>query len=831
MKKRRNIHRIERSLSFRRIKSQKKYSLFLLVIMVLTCMLMQTGFQMSYGIQNTYLEIRKDTYGEWERFLSEVDSKTESSVNENPFIEDKGSIKIYGVLGGDYTENKQCNIGSLDKGAWDLGRLTLEEGRLPETEHEIAMERSTLVSLGYEDSLGEEITLRILSSVNFKSREAAEAESSDYVYTLCGIIKDYQVNWELSGRHRLPTGIVTAEGGKRIGDPLVAHMLIRARDDSETVYQDLEESGGINCGIEENTNLEEFSASIPYKTFLDQIRLLVAGAAVCILFVTIAHSIDERERSWKFLNALGMEPRQMYQMIFWEALLYFTVSILFGTIGGLALYQMVLPAFEAITSREIQRQFSLPAAGSSLLCSALVIGISYFFSCMKLKKYLSIGLKRQQTTGKIKKAKTSRKIRTIHSSGFTPFTAAIHQWGYAPVRKALQVFLTASVFFLIGLGCFEVSERMDSLKWMKQTNGNSYYLHTDTVSDSLGIKKGVVESLSQIAGVESVAAYYTTDKDGTFTIDLSDYSDSVYLKTIVETEQSYAGGENTAIDSIRLTALGVDQWQDIERFLNNLSEGSITREQFDSGDFCILVLPPLGEFKTYDENNALVTSYLPSTSPDLKDGIEETTIKTGDSLRITHWNSRVDEENVAELTDPDSRQIQIDAILRTMRYEDTYTPLLGSSGITIITGTGFWKNFGLDSVEDYYQIAKVTVSDDAEALDTEAHITRILKKASTIQIDNNYEQYKTQQQNLYSFVGMFGIFAVFYLIFVSLILYQMAEADAHEQRKNTAIFKMLGMEDRFLKKIRRTELVLILFLSAIAAALVLFCYYLLRTKN
>ena len=54
----------------------------------------------------------------------------------------------------------------MDETAWKLGRLEMKEGRLPENEHEIVMEYSTLRSLGYEEMLGKEITLDITPALS-----------------------------------------------------------------------------------------------------------------------------------------------------------------------------------------------------------------------------------------------------------------------------------------------------------------------------------------------------------------------------------------------------------------------------------------------------------------------------------------------------------------------------------------------------------------------------------------------------------------------------------------------------------------------------------------
>ena len=48
-------HGIERELSIKRIRSQKKYSILIVSVLLLTCTLIQIGFQMSEGLKAAYM--------------------------------------------------------------------------------------------------------------------------------------------------------------------------------------------------------------------------------------------------------------------------------------------------------------------------------------------------------------------------------------------------------------------------------------------------------------------------------------------------------------------------------------------------------------------------------------------------------------------------------------------------------------------------------------------------------------------------------------------------------------------------------------------------------
>ena len=189
-----------------------------------------------------------------------------------------------------------------------------------------------------------------------------------------------------------------------------------------------------------------------------------------------------------------------------------------------------------------------------------------------------------------------------------------------------------------------------------------------------------------------------------------------------------------------------------------------TKEEFEQGDFCILDLTELQE---YDGK------YLSAVSPDGQ-GISEDTVQVGDELPVYTLN-----ENGSRNENP----IPVTAILRGMKEEDVRNPQIGGSGISMIVGKNFWKKFGKSRIMEYDQIVKILVSDDADAYDTEGHILSILKQGTAVNVQNNHEEYKKIRQELYSFIGMYSIFAVFYMILISIVLYQMFLAEKQEEKR------------------------------------------------
>lgn len=789
------IRHIEWNISLQWMKRQKKYCLMVVCVTILACMLMQTGFLITDGIISAVKNQRKNIYGEWEYGLVNMDADSKTLIEDHPFIESRGKIQIYGVLAGSYMDNKQANIGTMDQTAWNLGHLQMLKGCLPENEQEIAMESGMLTALGYQGELGEKITLNILTTTEYQN----DMDGKAYTYTLCGVIKDYQVNWDICNRNRFPTGIVTEAGAERIGSPLESHMLIRA-DKGESVYEDLKKSDKLTCGMEENAKWNhDVVKQMPYIGFLQAIRVVIAVAAACVLYLMVSHSVQKRQEMWKILDALGMEKKQMYQILIFEACACYLIASIIGMALGTLTYLTAMRGWQKILGYPLAAKVTGKVYAGTILYSFFVFLFSYFFSCMKLNKFRKGGTDRQ----KIKLSKRKNQITRL-----TPLSMVLCDWNYRKLRKGIQILLIVSLLVMCGTGYLEIRSEWEELARDCQYTGNGYMLNVQPDSNTKGIAKSTVQTLSQIEGVESAEAYYSTDSDERneteYTIDLSEYEQSPYIEKILETEQLFK--ENVNVHNISFHALGVERWEDLQRFLADIQEGIVTREEFENGNFCILVLSPLREQDGI---------YLPwNTKEMVKDSdIQESQIKVGDQLSVTCHGEK----------EAQTKQLQVDAILRASSEKNIHPPYPGGTGICAVTGKNFWKQYGINTVDDYCEKVRILLDDTADAYDAETHILSCVKKAGNIDLINYHEEYAGRQQTCYSVTGTFIIFGIFYLIMVVIVVSQLLAAERQDKARNHQILYALGMEDAFFKKMRCIEVVLECGIALVLAVAVLIC--------
>lgn len=267
------------------------------------------------------------------------------------------------------------------------------------------------------------------------------------------------------------------------------------------------------------------------------------------------------------------------------------------------------------------------------------------------------------------------------------------------------------------------------------------------------------------------------------------------------------------IDQMQLHALGIERWEDLQRFLTEVQDGTVTKEQFESGNFCILVFAPLRKQDGI---------YLPWPIKETvrESDIQEEEIGVGDKITIAYHGGK----------ETQKKELQVDAILRASSEQNMHVPYPSGSGIYMITGKNFWKQYGIDTVDEECQIVRVLLKDTADAYDIETHILSCVKKAGHIQVTNYHEEYQRQQQEYYSLVAAIAVFGTFYGIMVVIVVGQLRETERQDRDKNNRIWNALGMEDSFLRKLRRVEIGLECAIAVAAGAVMVLGYYFVLIK-
>lgn len=514
-------------LSYQRIKRSRKNSLFIFLVLILSFSCAIVSVSVIGSINKTNAEYMLDTYGEWYFAMTDGYKSDESWLSQREWVNQIGISKSVGSVTG---SNTIAGIGTVDETFVDIGRISLTEGGLPSSENEIAMEKDLLSALGYDYTLGQEITVNVsipLVETMFSSEVPFSAEV-EKTYTLCGIIREYSNLWYLDGNtSNLNSAIISpAAADELISDAKkeLDVMIENARKMREEMLANAEETGDEDVFIdfgsmavrqpvlryfitvsEENREAAEgeikdylkeqkkedmFGARTTYckndlaylnstedasSFYIYMIALLTFISVICLEIIRL----PSNTHSFSILRSIGMSKKQLALMQLSEILILGVPAILLGIpLGaGLTWLALRLTLFSGSVPIIVDVPYNTLFSIIALWIAAIILSRLIIFAFTL----------RVPMTGKMQ-MNTSRSRRTrILRSGF--------------IVLLLCIFSECTVY--AGMSSLGSILRVDGL-----SQEPSYQLWADIYSDNQRfLSQDDINAIGEIPGITDVFGY------------------------------------------------------------------------------------------------------------------------------------------------------------------------------------------------------------------------------------------------------------------------------------------------------------------------------------
>ena len=238
-------------------------------------------------------------------------------------------------LGGIKAGNGRLNLSYSNTDALTLNGLTVSDGRMPESEHEILIEKDYLDYLKLDAGIGDSISI------------AMPGTQDETVFSICGYLET-----AASGTGRsLYAGIVSeqyflAQGGWDTFSPSAMIRVNTAASKAEIeklVVEMLDHAGirKIPSFNEAYINLSKPSLFLIGTAATGLAVIIVACILViyCIFYIAIVNSIKEYGQ----LRTIGMTGRQIKRMVFREGFTLSATSIPIGLAAGTIFSCLLIP--------------------------------------------------------------------------------------------------------------------------------------------------------------------------------------------------------------------------------------------------------------------------------------------------------------------------------------------------------------------------------------------------------------------------------------------------------------------------------------------------------
>jgi hypothetical protein len=532
---------------------KRKSSILIFLVLLFSFSFGILSLSLVGSIVKTNEEFRKDTYGGWYYAIPDGLSQDESYLSSQSWVEAYGSMVCYGSI---YSESTLNGLGTVEESMISVGRLTLDQGNWPSAEGEIALEADTLSALGYDYTLGQEVTL----SVSLPCGE--ENVEVPYTFRLTGVVHEFSDLWaqDQSGEILPVSAIVTQDTAEQIlsqGQSIAAQLGFSLSQpdleyyiqvDEETLADDTarqnaddqlsqyltESRSDLTDSSTEPLSNQALLTSNTETQQSDFYLYLIAVVALTAVLCVYLLNLPKEMQSCATLRSLGMTRPQLLVLALDEAILLLVPAILLGIPLGIGLTWagLKLVAFSGSAAVVVQVPY-LKLLGVILLwlCVALLARLVLFLLSLRVP-----------LTGRFQGShKNNRRLGRLCN-----------------VLVVIPLLVLGTAVFLAG---FEsVMKNADRTEY---ANLPHYTIlgNTDDSYQMAAVPESAQEDLSKLAGVKSVTSYSYCD---------------AFL--------SYAGLDQRRVQLVILSEDQLDQWDEA------LDLGA-DREAFQNGETVLLCFP------------------------------------------------------------------------------------------------------------------------------------------------------------------------------------------------------------------------------------------------
>lgn len=841
------------TLALGNLRQRRKQYTVMIIGIILAMVFSTSVILFIFSANETNTAKNQNDYGKQDFIVSgaELDEEFYQTVKQDKMVTDYG---IAHIIGFGYTDKDGdpmgTAIGWMDDKCREISCQSLLEGRYPEAEDEIAVERVALVRLGIEPKVGEQITLKV------KTQNGDEyLDTNEKTYTLVGIVKDKRSNLFSADSNYarfvpaafVATGTQTRPGGKEL---ISAYSVLPSGDTPHSDFWDYmeKETEGKNVEICDSFYYNRWSL-MPFNSgngaFAEIIALVLMLTSCLAIINSFNSNLKERKQQIGMLRAVGATKRQIKTIFAREA---FIISLICTPISialsyGLVMILLSLIETETVMTRSLAFLPVAAVVGIAVVMLASSIPLAFASRITPIQAIRDISVNRKIKTKKIK----SKKQFNVSSH-----LAKRNMIFYKGGRIAVSVMLVASIVFSC-FGFSYMSYAKDDIyeysydyefwglgEGYYNDNGINYNSYEKGMSDADKQDISAIPYVSRTYGDKNINAimkvdeisefnkcFYSTQNiyrspyEYSYDAETGEYKetsvdeftenygkefseDYKYIKNKLGIENEYVPVNIKALDSYVID--GLDRY---------VSQGKINRDALTSGNEVILVAPKKAQYVLEFEGDAFDGGYSMSceygerldqprsskwTRVVIAEG--ENTYRVGDTvdLSVVYADQYVDSEDGAmdyvppikegseRVTD---RKVKIGAIIYTEDAEDVKGLDSEYSPFYFLTTVQGLKNFSdTAKYEDLSIDVDTEITAEIDEIIT-GELERYKEKYDAFLISSFEQQQENEQYMKSMFVAMLALIIIGFTICASIINNTLT-AGIRENKKELGTLRAFG---------------------------------------
>ena len=331
---------------------RRRSSLLLFLVLLLSFAFAVMMLSVMGSMNRTNIEYLKNTYGAWYGAIPDGKPEDRTFLEQRDWLDQLGESTNYGMVVG---TQPVCGIGTVDETFLELGRIRLQEGRLPEQPGEIAMEADVLGSLGYDPTVGQ--TIHIFIDIPDDQQPDDIFYRVEREFVLTGVLKEYANIWILNANIQnrlLNSALILPEDVEPILEeaqakadlyeaalrpPVTSYFYTPLAGMEKTLEAEVDAHMAETRSAAEdrrgcvNLSADAAYASTDYNTFYVGLILLIALLAVVAIYLL---ELQAEVRRIVRLRSIGASKMQIRQLLLLETVLLAVPAVVLGTAAGAA---------------------------------------------------------------------------------------------------------------------------------------------------------------------------------------------------------------------------------------------------------------------------------------------------------------------------------------------------------------------------------------------------------------------------------------------------------------------------------------------------------------
>ncbi|MGH4117481.1 ABC transporter permease [Clostridium sp.] len=741
------------------LKKNKKRTILTIIGIMLSVALISTIGLFFNGMQEAQIQDAKNSGGSFHLAFLKADDKLVSKIVNNPKVSRSGffnqseEIKI--------SDKLVVNIiTATDKGL-ELFPYNAKQGRLPDKENEVAMEKWVLSYIDKDVKVGDKIKV------------------IDSEYTLVGILEDNIQN-QLNGN-----GLILSKNNNIRKENASLLVEVSSKTNLKNALRELRQLGEQES-IRENSYLIQMQGAGESGSGLGGLYIALAIIIGIVLIATIAViynsfqiSVVERIKQFGLLRAVGTTPRQIRKIVLREATILSIIAIPLGLICGIIAIGGISIAFKLIGVDSVM-PIKISVSPMILLISAAVGLASIYLSALVPAYFAGRISPLNAISGRtsITKEKIKRRKNVVIQRIFG-FEGAMAAKNIKRNRKRYRITVFSIVISVVLFVTFK--SFMDMTLNISSDLNESKDIHFSVVKSNGGTTKNITidkQIEDEVRELKSVDKVYKVYDPYIFNMEINSNSEIKEIQNIgdIYKKTTLAGVKKTLMKSCII----IYDKDSLEVSKKYLESGNIDIEKLNSGNGVIL-------YKKYRLRNK-------NTQKDYFGPLAD--IKVGDEIDLQFTGEWREPNKVkTEFSNGNVQKVVVMAILETSPFNNMQV----NNNLNIITSEEMGKK--LIGVKEIKPVNLNIILKDINNEDIgKIGIENIIKSNASLMVINNIDSNRKTK----SILLMIKILLYGFVLVVSLIgsvnIVNTLTTNIILRKREFATLKSIGLTQKGLKK-------------------------------